>query len=190
MIRALVMGVVFLLLSTGQTMGGIWKQEFALKDLKKLYVETLLWGDVDKHGRLSEDWLRTKIELSCRNQGIRVVESLSYPQLEISVSLLAVELETGGSTRNTIYSINLGLLEIVTQPKPQKRETKVFIEYTWITGYTWISGTYGLCHNENVDTRVAEVIEGLMDKFMNDYLAANQEEERPSIYDVIGRDDG
>ena len=71
-----------------------------------------------------------------------------------------------------------------------------------INAYTWSSGYSGGGLKHALEDGIDRIVENIKYEFVNDYLAANQKtdydryleakekEKKPSIYDVIDKDDG
>jgi hypothetical protein len=115
--------------------------------------------DLERAG-ITKDQLVIDIQLKLRQDGIKVEDSLLLPRLHVSVH------DTYAKSQAIFgYHINLDLLpEVIPLRQP---ETGVF----WAE--TWAAFSNGLISEGIARTKIREVTSGLVDLFLNDYLAAN-----------------
>jgi predicted amidohydrolase len=102
---------------------------------------------------LTEEQIKTDVELRLRKAGIKVVEG-RWP-------LLAVSITTMIRSATIFYAIEMGLSEIATLDRGIRASGTI-----WNTGYMGVTGTAKI-------REVRNAVGDQVDKFINDYLAAN-----------------
>jgi hypothetical protein len=164
--------------SAGRAMADESSSRKSLAGLRGVQVTASIWCDEKPFKDLvSEEALRTKIELKLRQSGIRVLseseaaKDLRYPTLDLGIiavpnSTLKDETtsEPLGYAMALRLSLNQGLW--IVDSKGTVREQ--------IFGDTW-SKTYVLAYGRNVITqgRVDKLVSDMTESFANDWLAAH-----------------
>jgi hypothetical protein len=111
---------------------------------------------------LSQDAIRTAVELTLRSKGIRLLtertRSESAPYLYINVNTLKEELGLYA------YSVNVDLKQLVGLLSMKNKKT-------W--GTTWSASVIGMVRQENLSQIIADAVEPLVNDFVNDFRSAN-----------------
>ena len=167
--------------ATSQPLPG---QSKALGGLSDIYVSSLLEADEDIYlEATSEGWLKTKVELACRTAGITVIDTIQHPIILISLKIMQLD-SHGSYVDYYFYNVSIRVIDAVFIGESLNKGM-TFSAYTWSQAF--IGGT----PKKDFQDVIARGVNNLIDLFINDYLAANQAEEKmPSIYDVIDKDGG
>jgi hypothetical protein len=145
----------------------------SLKGLSGVYVFLNLTEDspsLEKDG-LTETQIRTDVEIRLRKAGIRVLtieEAKELPRRPaLSVTLLASKSEALTKVLGeNIYAFTIQIDFKQTATLYHSTDSKVFL----VT--TWSNSAVGMTSKRNIRT-IREGIGDYVDKFINDYLAAN-----------------
>lgn len=141
---------------------GLPDQRETLNHVGHLSVDAYITGDDDLLGLVTENRLKTKIELKLRTHDIWVVDSLVSPTLIFQLRVVHPTFESGRQTAGYVYYATLAMRELVWNDK-----TKV------MEAYTWVQSMIGVSNRNDIDGVVDRMVEELTDIFINDYLAAN-----------------
>lgn len=137
-------------------------QQMALRGLKgvSVLVEHIK-PEAERLG-ITQDQIKTDVELRLRKAGIRVLaqtekdKTPGMPYLYVNVTAL-ISSEAG----LCVYGIEVHLKEIVTLARGLKA-----------SGSVWDTGKIGSVGTQNI-RKIRDGVGDLVDKFINDYLAAN-----------------
>lgn len=160
-------------------------------------VEVTVFVDDNLATEISENRLKTTIELTLRRSGVRVFSDKSYEELfaiigdsayhinslYLNVQGLPIKYQGGDRTGEFIYVCRLSILEYV-QP------SRLF----WVpalTAYTWMELKYGNCDEKELSELINKVSTILAEEFANDFLKANEKSttaEITSIYKAEGKE--
>jgi len=124
--------------------------------------------NLEKYG-LSGQVLQTDTELRLRQFAIKVL-SEEESQRADGEPLLAVAL-------NTVINSDMQIAAISLQVKLHQN---VFLQRNPMVlhhGVTWETGITAICGVSQIKRSVREILKDLLDKFINDYLAANPKEQ-------------
>jgi hypothetical protein len=137
-------------------------EQKVLVGLKGVFVE----GGIDnpKGSGLTKDQIKTDVELQLRKAGIKVLtneERLTTPgQPYLSVLVSIIEISSRGYPIGYAYTITVQLYEAVT-----------IVRGFEAVGSIWSAGWMG--YFGKPDRHIRNNISDMVDKFINDYLAAN-----------------
>lgn len=141
--------------------GPLIGQRDALRGLNKISVSAMiLIPEILQTGLIDEEWLRIKVELSCRSSYISVEDTLTYPQLQIQLQVNMIDPEY------YVFAMSLDLVDLAL-PQHQLNKRKFY------ESYIWTQQIFGGHAKGDFRTNVEENVKELMDRFLNDYLAAN-----------------
>jgi len=135
--------------------------QMALRGLKGVHVLVLDTGQAIKCVGLTQDQIQTDVQLRLRKSGIKVMNKEEVlitpgnPNLCVTLFAYSIGKETYA------YSINVMLYEQVTLARGFKSLATI-----WFNG--WVGGVFA--SNGNY---IRGTVGDLLDKFINDYLAAN-----------------
>jgi hypothetical protein len=158
-VKAVMMALGVLLMLPG-TSRAIEFEQKVLSGLKGVYVQVAEINREAERLGLSKDKLQTDVELRLRKAGIRVLtdketcETPGWP-------FLSVNLNASVGPGICSYAIQVNLYEIVTLERGPK-----IIGSVWNTGYAGWVGTKNT-------RQIRGHVDDLVDKFINEYLAAN-----------------
>ena len=114
--------------------------------------------------RVSPTELGTTVELRLRESGVRVLYSKEdrqyYGFLEVSIFTYDMEDGTSVYTVGAAYHQNATLQRFKSSPS--------FSVVTWQE-----KGVYGVANNSEIREPLKEAVKAVLEKFINDYLAAN-----------------
>jgi hypothetical protein len=136
-------------------------QREALVGLKGVYVLVESPKPEAQSLGLTKDQIKTDIELRLRKAGIRMLTekewlgSPDYPHLSVTVNVITI----GGSYS---FMVQLYLSEAVTLARGNS-----------VMGVIWQTYRIGIGNEPNTETKTKEQVGGMVDQFINDYLAAN-----------------
>jgi len=135
---------------------------FGQRSLKDLQAIRVLVEDLNSEGRrtgLTEEQVKTDVELQLRKVGIRVDESASE-FLYVSVQILEAE-----AIDHFVYC----LLVALRQPVTLIRDSSIFA-----IAATWDRESFGIVPEDRAPrNNIRESIRNLVDNFLNDYLTVN-----------------
>jgi hypothetical protein len=111
---------------------------------------------------LTEDDLRTKVELKLRMAGLRVVPppAATIPSLDVQVTVKA---GTGPAEGLYVHDVQLTLYEFVELPRTKKL----------VPGELWSDGSIGYVGVNNARESILGDVDRKVDSFLNAWLAAN-----------------
>lgn len=138
-----------------------------LNDLKSAWVETVIAGEAVEL-LITDQILRTKIEIKLRLAGINISEDKFDDPLQSSIYLILSALEKPPEDL-IIYHLRLLLSQFDGQ----------------VRSIIWESSYLGYLYQDNLKRRIIEIADERLDLFINDYLAAKQEAKTNSLQDRI-----
>lgn len=118
--------------------------------------------EIEKLG-LTKQALQTDVELQFRKYGIRVFKVEHVYGSHLSINVIAVPQESGF----VVYSFLVQFIDLVI---PVRNPRIALSAPVWQTG---VAGTVGI---ENI-RQIREEVKDYVNKFINDYLAANPKEQ-------------
>jgi hypothetical protein len=116
-----------------------------------------------EQGGLTSNLLQTDVEVRLRKAGLRVAEG---PERLQAPAFVYVNVNTAKWPRPKVYavSVSVQLMEPVSLVRnPARRRLAA----------TWDNGAVGLAHASDFAATVRAKVGDLVDRFLNDYLAAN-----------------
>lgn len=143
----------------------VTEQREILAGLQGVYVDVAITPKAEKHGFYSERF-KIDVELQLRQYGIKVIPptlSSKYTAV-LSVSINPIIDETA---RNVAIRIDIRLVEVVILLRNKSVVT---------LAATWLAQSTGLDSLPGVDG-ARDSVKNLVDRFINDYLAANPKEQ-------------
>ena len=134
------------------------------KDLKGLKQVGVLIEDLDRDAMaegLSVEQLKTDVELRLRRSSIKVPDdpATGDAYLYVWVSTLKIKDEP-----NWVYSIDVTL----------EQDARLVRTDAYRSATTWRAGTIGVVGSHQLVAAIRESVGNYVDRFTNDYLAANQ----------------
>jgi len=136
-----------------------------LKGIKGVYVLIEDLNPVAKKLGITEELLKTEVELKLRLAGIRIYseeEMLEYLYPALYVNLNTHK-DTGSGIGFYAFSLEIAIKE-AAYIKRNNRPDHVT---------TWNDGVLGFFTKENSLELIREVLKRVLDRFLNDYLAVN-----------------
>ena len=131
-----------------------------LRDVGPFKVVVLKPGDSALQPGLTYDAIETAIELRLRRDGIKLADkSSAYLEVSVAVGTLRPDL--------TLWKLNVEFL----QPATLRGSGELAI------ASTWREDRVSFCRPSEMRGEVMETIDGFVDQFINDYLAANEKVE-------------
>jgi len=147
---------------------GLTDKQQSLTEIKALYVFVQgLTEDAEKVG-LTKEIIQKDVEERLRQEGIRIVSEEEGLRLAGKV-VLYVNVNAHKRTRTPayVYHVDLGILQEVSLVRaPEIRTMSI----------TWNKGRLGHCPSKVLVKSVQETVGFLMDRFGEDYRAANPPE--------------
>jgi hypothetical protein len=140
----------------------------SLTEIKALYVFVQgLTEDAEKAG-LTKEKIQSYIEERLKQEGIRIVSEEEGARLAGKV-VFYVNINAHKRTRTPayVYHVDLGILQEVSLLRAPEIRTM---------GITWNKGRLGHCPSTALVNSVQETVGFLMDRFSEDYRAANPKE--------------
>lgn len=113
---------------------------------------------------VTEQMLRTQVELELRRTGIKVVEFKTAPTVPTTLYVWLAAMRHIGS-RFHVYTINLEL----KQDAALRRNPQIIAFYAT----TWDKRSLNLISSDNYANNVRSTLSKLLDEFLNDYLSVN-----------------
>ena len=159
------MVIIFVVIFLSASICSAQDDEFARRTLKGLTGVKIVIGDlfpVLKEGGLTEDQIRTDVELKLRMAGIRVLSNEEWPSGLLPYLYVRVY---GSKSEIGFVAINIyiGLKQDIILTRNPLISSEAF---TWSTEYTGHVGVKKI-------TIIRESIKDLVDEFLNAYLSVN-----------------
>jgi hypothetical protein len=152
--------IVFLVLAQAAVLKAENPDRATLKGLKSFFVLIENLSNDAKRGGLGMEQLKTDVELRLRKARVRLADHDFGDYLYINVSAFQVSRPEG-----FVYCIHVGLNQSVHLDRDKSISC---------TAQTWDTGTVGTAPRSEFASEVRGTVGDLVDKFINDYLAANQ----------------
>lgn len=148
-----------------QTSMELTEKQLSLTEIKALYVFVQgLTEEVKKAGLRSEQ-IQSDVEDKLKQEGISVVSEEEGLRLAGSpVLYVNISAHKRKRTAAFVYHVDVGVLQRVALVRDPKIR---------IMSITWTKGRLGYCPAKALVTSVQETVGYLMDKFADDYTAAN-----------------
>ena len=130
-------------------------------------------------GLIDEIWLKTKVELACRESGIPLVEDGEVPNTMIHLDiLLHVNQLTSDRKPFDFYSYTLFLrvsdeVLLYRSILEEKLTGSTWEQVKILDAFTWSQTCQGGSRLLTLQPVLTDAVNGLLDLFINDYLAAN-----------------
>lgn len=138
-------------------------EEETLVGIRELKVVVLGINEGVTGTGLTEEDIRTIVELKLRLAGIKISDSNLVPGLVVILS--AINVEVSENNPHLVYSFELS----IHQDSILIRDPSILV----INGKTWDTGTTGITPKEDFKQKIKSTLNDLMDSFLNDYLKAN-----------------
>lgn len=146
-------------------------KQLALQGIDALRVHVLLTENTIKAG-LSKSQVQTDVELKLRRNGIRILSKQEYgPELTVNITSVPVQLAGPGYLLGIASFIEISLDDYV----------QVLRNKCLGLGTIWKTGTIISAKREEFPQEARRDISDGVDKFLNDYLAANPKESAPAV---------
>ena len=148
------------------------ESQLSLEGIDALYVSVVFSNKLINTG-LSESQVQTDVELKLRRNGFKVLslqdfkESPFTPLFTVDIASIRITPNNTNQTFGFSSSIGVSLYERVRI----FRNEKAVMAATWSVGHMFVNNSQG--HPQYA----REVVSDLVDKFLNDYLAANPKEQ-------------
>ena len=112
---------------------------------------------------LTEDQLKTDVELKLRLAGVKVSTIKEWLTSKDNARLY-VNIATIGNEYTTSWGVRLHLYQTVSLERPPHEK---------ISASTWISASIGRCGKSELKESAIDSLKTLTDRFLNDYFTAN-----------------
>jgi hypothetical protein len=154
------LALIMLLLIPGISSALTSDQE-ALVGLKGVYVLVeYIRPELERLG-IIEKQIKTDVELRLRKAGVRVLTKVEKSNTPDAATLYVKENGLITSRGLYLFSIDVQLLQLVTLARGSR-----------VVGCIWIHNDIGIVGIDNI-SKIRPRLADLVDKFINDYLAAN-----------------
>jgi len=147
-----------------------------LRGLKGVYVSIADLTPESGEIGLTQDQLRTDVELRLRKAGIKVLTQQDFysakgkPYLLISVGCKKGEVGTRVGNRVYPYKFYaLSMMVFLYQNVLLERSPNINV-----SGATWTGASFGWSSKDNMRNFIKNGLGDIVERFMNDYLAENQ----------------
>ena len=148
-----------------QTSMELTEKQLSLTEMKALYVFVQGLTEEAKKAGLRSEQIQSDVEDKLKQEGIRVVSEEEGLRLAGSpVLYVNISAHKRKQTAAFVYHADVGVLQKVALV----RDPKIHI-----MSITWTKGRLGHCPAKALVTSVRETVGYLMDKFTDDYTAAN-----------------
>jgi hypothetical protein len=158
------------MLATG-TAGELTDKQLSLAEIDTLYVFVQGLTEETKREGLTTEQIQSAVEDKLKQMGIKVVPE--EESLKIAGSpVLYVNISANKRTRTPafVYHVDVGILQKVILVREPKIRTM---------SITWNKGQLGYCPSISLAKSLRETVGYLMDRFQEDYRAANPKPKEP-----------
>jgi hypothetical protein len=150
---------------TAGTFAALTEKQYSLTDIEALYVFVQGLTEETKKTGLTSEQIRTDVGDKLNQLGIGVVSEEEGRRLAGSpVLYVNISAHRRERTPVYVYHIDVGLLQKVTLVRDEQIR---------IMSITWTKGRLGYCPAREFAKSARETVGYLMDKFADDYAAAN-----------------
>jgi hypothetical protein len=146
-------------------------KQLSLHEIETLYVFVQGLTEETKREGLTAEQIQSVVEDKIKQMGVRIVSE--EESLKIAGSpVLYVNISANKRTRTPafVYHVDVGILQKVTLVREPKIRTM---------SITWNRGQVGYCPSISLAKSLRETVGYLMDRFQEDYRAANPKPEEP-----------
>jgi hypothetical protein len=164
-ILAVVSAVFATVMWAAWTAGELTDKQLSLAKIDTLYVFVQGLTEETKKEGLTAEQIQSEVEDKLKQMGIKVVSE--EESLKIAGSpVLYVNITANKRTRTAafVYHVDVGILQKVTLVREPKIRTM---------SITWNRGQVGYCPSISLAKSLRETVGYLMDRFQEDYQAAN-----------------